>query len=173
METGNESNQQKMKDIKVRFYSTMLLCNIVGLFHTVLLKWSKLSNRAVTKYSNGAVETISPRKYWKLVNRWTTANNLQPLHLSHLSLTYRKRQKFGVSLVLANLANQRNLPNFNSQISYCTFIMVHYWMYSKFTKLSSANFLWKPIRQTLANPNFCCLQYTLAQYHILNFAMYM
>ena len=52
-ESGNGNDQRKMSDegyhlnIRVRFYSMMLLCNIVG---TVPLKRSKLSNtnRAVT-----------------------------------------------------------------------------------------------------------------------------
>ena len=53
-ESGNGNDQWKMPDegyhvnIRVRFYSTMLLCNIIGPFRTVPLKQSKLSNRAVT-----------------------------------------------------------------------------------------------------------------------------
>ena len=43
-ESGNGNDQRKMPDegyhvnIRVRFYSMMLLCNIVGPFRTVLLK---------------------------------------------------------------------------------------------------------------------------------------
>ena len=56
---------------------------------------------------------------------------------------YRKRRNF-------SLANRRNLPNFNSPISY--FYIAHYWLHSKFTKLSSANLLRKAIRQTKVPP---------------------
>ena len=53
-ESGNGNNQRKRPDegyhvnIRVRFYSMMLLCNIVGPFRTVPLKRLKFSNRAVT-----------------------------------------------------------------------------------------------------------------------------
>ena len=41
--------------------------------------------------------------------------------------------------LVANLANRRSLLNFNSPISY--FYIAHYWLYSKFIKLSSVNLL--------------------------------
>ena len=39
------------------------------------------------------------------------------------------------------------------------FYITHYWLYSKFTKLSSANLLRKAIHQTKVPPNFLLLQY--------------
>ena len=41
--------------------------------------------------------------------------------------------------------NWRNLPNFHMPISY--FYIVHYWVHSKFTKLSFANLHWKAFCQ--------------------------
>ena len=43
-------------------------------------------------------------------------------------------------------------PTFNSPINY--FYIVHYWLYSRFAKLSSANLLQKAICQTKVLPNF-------------------
>jgi len=52
MGSGNGSDSGKcliqVIIIQIKFYSVMLLDNVVGPFHTVLLKQLKLSNRAVT-----------------------------------------------------------------------------------------------------------------------------
>jgi len=61
-EAGTGMTQWKMPDegydfiIQIKFYSVMLLGNVVGPFCTALLKQAKLSNRAVTIHQNTLIQ---------------------------------------------------------------------------------------------------------------------